>query len=595
MFFACHLKNKKAFSLIEAVIAIAIFVLFVVGIYGGIQMVFRIVYQSRVRIVETALLNEEMEVVRNMSFYDVGIINGSPSGLLESTATTTRNGMNFTITRTIRNIDDSYDGTIDGIPQDTAPADYKLVDISVRCSNCQQTSSLSMQSYVAPKFLEGDPTHGALFIEVFDANADPVQGATVHIVSTSTDPTYDFYDTTDNDGMLRIVDLAGGIGQYSITVTKDGYTSDATMYPTEAVENPTKPPASVVAQDVTEISFSIDRSSQFDISTINSLCSSVGSVPFNIRGTKLLGTEPDVYVVDNVYTTDASGNYTLANIKWDSYGFSVLGYDLIGSIPDLPFSLNPNVVQPIQLVVGVDTAYSILAIVTDNGQPIPNATITVTTTVTSVSDVTGVGSVVQTDWSGGSGQDLFINDTRFSQSFGVDILTNPGDVRLTDFGGVFTDSGELESSVIDLGISPSYVSIDWSSLAQPIETGVDSVRFQLATSASSTMETWDYLGPDGTSATFYTVDNQVISEVHDGDRYVRYKMYLQTSDTAYTPVVSDVSIIYTNSCTPPGQAYFGGLTADTYTVIIAATGYQPYETQIVVDGDMVLSVELNSL
>ncbi len=587
--------NKKGFSLLEAVIAVAIFGLFVIGIYGGIQMVFKIVYQSRVRIVETALLNEEIETVRNLSFYDVGIVNGSPAGLLEYSATTTRNGMDFIITRTVRNIDDPYDGTIDGTPQDTAPADYKLVDISVQCSNCQQESALSMRTYVAPKFLEGDPTHGALFIEVFDANADPVQGASVRIVSTSTDPTYDFTDTTDNDGMLRIVDLAEGIGQYSITVTKDGYTTDATMFPTAEVLNPTKPPASVVAQDVTEISFSIDQVSQFDISTINSLCSVVGSVPFTIRGTKLLGTEPDVYLVDDSYTTDASGSYTLSDMRWDSYGFLVSGYDLIGTIPDVPFSLNPNTTQPIQLVIGTNTANSLLVMVTDNGQPVPSANVTVTSTSFSTSDLSGVGSVVQTDWSGGSGQDMFTDETRFSSSFGVDVLSNPGDVTLIDLGSSYTASGEVESSIIDLGITPSYVSLEWSSLAQPAETGSDSVRFQIATSASSTAGTWDYLGPDGTSATYYTSDSQVIAAVHDGDQYVRYKLYLQTADTDYTPTISDVSLTYTNSCTPPGQAYFGGLSADTYTVTISATGYQPYTTDVAVDGDSVLTVELNSL
>jgi prepilin-type N-terminal cleavage/methylation domain-containing protein len=35
--------NKKAFSLLEAVIAIAIFVMFAMGVYGGIQLIFKII------------------------------------------------------------------------------------------------------------------------------------------------------------------------------------------------------------------------------------------------------------------------------------------------------------------------------------------------------------------------------------------------------------------------------------------------------------------------------------------------------------------------------------------------------------------------
>ncbi len=587
-------NNRRAFSLLEAVIATAIFALFVIGIYGGIQLVFKIVYQSRVRIVETALLNEEIEIARNMSFYDVGIINGSPSGLLNYTSTSTRSGMEFLITRTVRNIDDSYDGTIGGDPQDTAPADYKLVDISVLCTSCYQEVALSMQTYVAPKFLEGDPTHGALFIEVFDANAVSVQGATVHVVATSTDPTYDFYDTTDNEGMLRIVDLAEGIATYALTVTKDGYTSEATMFPTVEIPNPTKPPASVVAQDLTEISFSIDHVSQFNINSINNLCSAVGAVPFGIRGTKLRGTDPDTYIVDDSYTTDVDGVYTLSNMIWDSYGFGVSNYDLLGTIPDVPFALSPNVTQPIQLVVGANTAHSLLVMVTNNSQPVAHASVMVSSTGFSSIESTGVGSIRQTDWSGGSGQDYLVDDTMFWTSSGVDVLSSPGDVTLTSVGENYMSDGTLESSVIDLGTSPNYVTINWESLSQPIEAGSEALRIQIATSASSSPGTWNFFGPDGTALTYYTPESQTIAEIHDGDQYVKYKIFLHTDDTSVTPTLSDVSFIYTNSCTPPGQSYFGGLSNQEYTVSVTADGYQPYETTVTVDGDLVLSAELVS-
>ena len=147
-----------------------------------------------------------------------------------------------------------------------------------------------------------------------------------------------------------------------------------------------------------------------------------------------------MFHVDDIYNTDSRGTYSLSNLIWDSYGFSVSGYDLMGTIPDVPFSLNPNVVQPIQLVVGPNTINSLLVMVTDNGQPVPSAQVTVTTTDFSTSDMTGVGSIVQTDWSGGSGQDVFIDNTKFSSSFGVDILSNPGDITLIDLGSSYVTS-----------------------------------------------------------------------------------------------------------------------------------------------------------
>lgn len=587
-------KNKKAFSLIEAVVATAIFVLFVLGIYGGTQLVFKIVYSSRIRIIETALLNEQVEIIHNASFFDVGIVNGSPSGIFDRNVTTTRNGIDFLITRTIRNIDDPYDGIIGGTPNDTAPADYKLVDIEVVCIDCGQQVPLSVQTYVSPKFLEGDPTHGALFVEVFDANVVPVQGATVHIVSTSTDPLYDFYDTTDNDGMLRIVDLAAGVESYHIIITKDGYTGAQTIIPSESNPNPTKPPVSVMAQGVAEISFSIDKQSSIDLTSINTLCQPIPSTNFTIRGTKLIGTEPDVYMVDENYITNASGLYSFPSLVWDNYGFTVSGYDLVGTIPDVPLELNPGATQPVELVLGTNTANSLLVMVTNNGQPIANASVHVTSSLGfNQSKLTGVGSISQTDWSGGSSQTSFTDDTKYwLDDTGVDVSNPAGDIKLHNNNGAYEIDGLLESSIIDLGSGVRYVTIEWNPLSQPIATGANALRFQIATSASSSPATWDFVGPDGTSSTYYMSDNQVIADVHDGDIFMRYKVFLHTDDTSVTPALSNVSITYTNSCTPPGQVYLGGLVAGEYTIIVSQEGYQTYETTLDITGDMMMGVEL---
>ena len=332
-------QRKHGFSLLEIVVAVGIFAIFVIGIYSGIQFVFKLVYNSRVRIIETSLLNEQIEGIRNMSFYDVGIVNGSPSGLLERTVTTTRNNIDFEITRTIRNIDDPFDGVIDpgggssgGECQqsqtelchdgstlcvgqnavqghlnhgdtegacgaddpvfDNQPSDYKFVDVEILCTSCNQQVPVSMSTYLAPKFLEGDPTHGALFIHVINASGQIVQGATVNVVSTITNPTYNFYDTTDNDGKLAVVDLAAGIAAYDITVTKNGYTTDQTVSSTVSNPNPTKPFGTVIAQDLTELYFTIDAISEMSVQTLNAYCTPIGSTGISLVGTKKIGTSP---------------------------------------------------------------------------------------------------------------------------------------------------------------------------------------------------------------------------------------------------------------------------------------------------------------
>lgn len=589
------IKNRQGFGLLEVIIGVAIFALFAIGIYSGTQYVFKVVFNSRLHIIETSILNEQIEVIRNLPFSEIGIINGSPAGLLDRNVTTTRSGVEFLITRTIRNIDDPFDGTIGGTPNDTAPADYKLIEVEIICTKCGQRKPARLSTYMSPKNLEGDANNGALFIKVFDANAAPVVGATVRVVANFSTSTIDITDTTNNEGMLRIVDLPAGIGVYQINVSKDGYTSDGTLASTLTNPNPTKPLASVAAQDVVTVSFSIDRVSSLNISTINNSCSSIGNVGLQILGTKVIGIEPDVFLINQNISTNSSGDYNFNNLVWDSYSLRPLSYNLLGSIPALPINLLPETNQPVQIILGSATTNYLLVAVKDSitGQPLAGATVRLSASGYDQTKTTGVGFVNQTDWSGGTGQLEFINNTKYWADDGKLEINDPsGDVKLSQVGANYVSSGYLESSVFDLGVSANFVNLFFEPLSQPTSTGATPVRFQIATSNSSTVGVWDYYGPDGTSGTYYDQNNLVINSIHNSNRYLRYKVFLSTEDLSTTPILSDLSFTYITSCTPPGQAYFGALNADSYTLEVSREGYQTFSQTVSVAGGMVIGVDL---
>ncbi len=587
--------NQKGFTLIEVIVGLAVFMVFAVGVYTSTQYIFKIVYSSRLKILEIQILNEQVEIIRNLPFESVGIVNGSPAGLLQRIATSTRNGINFTITRTIRNIDDPFDGTAGGSPNDTAPADYKLAEVEIVCSSCNQNTPLRLSTYVAPKNLEGNPNHGALFILVLNANGDPVQGATVHVVATSTNPILDLTDTTDNDGMLRLVDIATGTNAYGVTVSKNGYTSDQTNFATVANPNPIKQPATVVVKDVTKISLSIDLASAMVISTINNSCQPVVNVPINVYGTKKIGDDPDVLKLNQNITTNGSGIYNFNNLEWDAYTLRLSNYDLIGSIPASPINLNPGVNQPVQLILGSATANSLLVSVVDGitNQPMASTNVRVTASGYDTTKITGVGYINQTDWSGGMNQPIMIDPSKYWTGDGkINTTISVGNLKLKKNGTKYYSSGNLESSTFDLGITSNFVNLIWKPLGQSIpQVGVHSVRYQVATSNSSTPAIWNYIGYDGTSATYFDENNFSLIDIPAG-RYFRYKIFLSTINTSYTPTVSDLAITYITSCTPPGQTYFGNLSAQNYTVTIFKDGYQTSTQAMAVSGDTLLGAKL---
>jgi hypothetical protein len=119
------------------------------------------------------------------------------------------------------------------------------------------------------------------------------------------------------------------------------------------------------------------------------------------------------------------------------------------------------------------------------------------------------------------------------------------------------------------------------------------VQFQLA--ANNDNATWDFVGPDGTSATYYTVPGTTISTALAHKRYVRYKAFLQSASTSTTPVISNVTINYMSGCYTPGQAMFAGLTqGGGYQVVIQMPGYLTQTiNNVSLSGQQTLRIQLN--
>lgn len=584
--------NQKGFTLLEVVVASGIFLIFALGIYGGVNLTFKIVYQSRMKILETAILAERLEVARNLPYDQVGIINGVPSGLLPSSTTTVRNGQTFILVTTVRNIDDAFDGTLGGTPNDLSPADYKLVEISAICNNCFQKTPVILSTVVAPKQLEGASQNGALFIQVFDYNGLPVVGASVSVTNTSKNPSTIISDVTDSSGYLRIVDAPTGTLSYNINVSKSGYSSDYTIPVSLSVPTPAKPPANVVGQTITDISFAIDKLSNLDLHFLTPACVAVPNQAFTIHGEKIIGTDAsdvNIYKYNKSLTANGSGNYSFPNFEWDKYHVAISGvvYNIGGSTPLLPFDITPGLTQDASVILEPYSANSLLVKVKDagTGLPLSDATIHLTATGYDETRLTGYGYVRQTDWSGGSGQASYSNQTKYFTDNG-NIKNNlpAGDLKLKKVGNSYLNSGTLESSTFDLGTTANFNNIIFSPLSQPAQTGVNPITFQLATSNSSSPASWTYKGPDGTVNTYYTATSTIIWSGNNGNRYLRYKVFLNTANTAFTPTLSEVAFTYITSCIPPGQKFFSGLSAATYTLDVSRSGYTTNNGTVDVSG-----------
>jgi prepilin-type N-terminal cleavage/methylation domain-containing protein len=568
-------NRRNGFTLVETLVAVTIFSIVSVAAYQTYARVLDGVRILRLKAAATNLANEQFEIIRNLSYSNVGIISGLPAGTVPHVQTLTRDGVAFTVTTTIRNVDLPQDGTVGGSPNDTASADAKLVEVEVACNGCGLSAPIVYTTQVSPKNLENTGSTGALFVRVIDASGVPIPEADVTVINASTTPTITINDVTDATGMLQIVGVPPSTQSYKVIATKDGYSTDQTYAVSLGNPTPTKPNATVATGQVTNVTMAIDETADLSFQSTSIACSSVGSIDFTLAGSKTIGVGLPKY--SSAKVTNASGGLSVLGLEWDSYGVTSTDSDymLAGTNPIMPVALNPGGDLDVELVVQNKALPALhVAVVDPAGNPIESATVQVALpsgggTRTSS---TGRGSTVQTNWADGSGQDLVGDVDEYYSGSNVNVTATPGIIRLANSSGSrYQLSGTLESSTFDLGTSTQFNTITWLPVSQAAST---QVRFQLASNAELTAtSTWDFVGPNGSSGTYYTTASQNIASVHNGHRYFRYKAFLDTTNNRNTPTVADVVVAYTSECVPPGQVVFSSVTTGTATVTVSKSGY----------------------
>ena len=597
------MKRSSGFTLIETLIATLILSFIAISIYNGFTQVTKAIRIVRIKQNAAALANEQFEIIRNLAYNDVGIINGLPAGVLPREKTITRDGLDFVITKTIRSVDQPFDGTIGN--GDLSPADTKFVQIDIACDACgESVDSFSYVSQVAPRSLETSEGNGALFVRVFDADGQPLQGVAVSIINNDISPSIDIDEITNVSGVLQIVDAPPAAGSYEVSVTQDGFSTEQTFEIGDAANPvPHVPHANVAEGQVTQLSFAIDALSDVTFETTDQLCQAIGSVDFSLTGSKTIGLNRFKY--DQDHTTNGSGEKIVSDVEWDTYDVVVddTSYHLAGSNPTLPLAVNPDTDQTINLVLVPRDTKGLLVQVVDaaTSLPLSEASVEVDNGSGMASKLTGQGFVRQTDWSGGSGQQMFVDTNEFTSETDIDFSTSPGQITLETFAGVYITDGELESSIFDVGTVANFHTFSWQPGDQPSTVGDDAVRFQIATNVTiddlvtGLPNPWSYIGPDGTGSTYYTNPGQTLSTSHDGSQFLRYKVFLETEDTMATPNISDISFTFSSDCVPTGEVLFQNLATDDYDITVDHPGYitQSINDYVVTEDFQVIRIIMN--
>lgn len=108
----------------------------------------------------------------------------------------------------------------------------------------------------------------------------------------------------------------------------------------------------------------------------------------------------------------------------------------------------------------------------------------------------------------------------------------------------YVTTGDLTSSLKDANPAPGSL-VSWGSLAWSATTPAGtSIKFHVA--ASNTANgAFHFVGPDGTANTYFTSNFSSLSQFN-GNRFLKYKAYLSTTNDSVTPALHDVTICFTD-------------------------------------------------
>jgi Carboxypeptidase regulatory-like domain len=457
------------------------------------------------------------------------------------------------------------------------------------------TSGLNFNTRIGSFHFPGCTTvgNGTLSGTVTDGT-NPITGATVTLGNRTT--------TTD------------GSGNYSFTVP-------AGTYPTETADDPgytTASASTLVVPDGGTLTknFSLTAAAQSGCFTDNSQSTFQRGVPTNCDlisspGNVVLAS-PDNTAAQN--STVSPTGFGISNTAWAGQTFTPT---VTGQLKRVDVELfcasctanSPNITLSIRATTGAtpvptgaDLATATLAGFNDGGagglktftfaSPVTLTAGTRYAFVFRLASTFASGTVAYTcscATTGFSNSNPYANGQRVTSTdsgstWAADTTTGGRDLNfVTYINPGFASTGTFVSSLKDANPAPGSTPT-WTNLTFTDTTPAGTaVKFQIAGS-NSRYGPFNYVGPDGTSNTYFTSSGASLSQFN-ASRYLRYEAILTTSNPNATPSLSSVSVCFTDvssgaaTSTAPAAASgtFGG-TATLSATLTSAGNPVPGES-----------------
>jgi type II secretory pathway pseudopilin PulG len=264
--------KRQGFTLVEAIVVIAISVMIFGAIFTSFQYSLKLVANSRAKLSAISLANDRMEYIRSLPYDSVGTVAGIPNGPIPQYATTTLNQIVFSERVLVEYVDDRADGLLSATTTDSngIPSDYKRVKVEIAWRQYGTLEKISLITNIVPRSIETTTGGGTVRVNVIDSNSQPLAGAAVTLRNNTTTSTINITKNTDSTG-TALFSGAPAASNYEVSVTKSGYSVDKTYVATTSNPNPITAPFSLLAADISTVTFQVDALSDMSIYAYSTL------------------------------------------------------------------------------------------------------------------------------------------------------------------------------------------------------------------------------------------------------------------------------------------------------------------------------------
>lgn len=557
--------HSAGVTLIDTIVGTALMLVVFMGISAAFQLTVDVVSNSKARAGAIALNNERMEYLKSLSYSQIGVIGGIPTGIVPQIETVTLNGVSYTRRTIVYYSDDPADGS-GALDSNGIITDYKTIRVEVSWKYKRTDRSIQVVGRVSPTDVETAVPGGTLTINVVDANAAPLRDAQVDITNPSTTPAVSIRTFTNDLGSISFIG-APASGNYQIVVSKAGY-STAQTYAVSA-QNPNPDPRHLTVSNnlTTSYTFAIDVLSSKSIQTYKA----VEDRTWN----DLLSNSNFIATTSNVSVS--GGTARLIGPPYGTTGF-MLSTDISTSLLKSWDAMQWSDVTP----ASTDILYSLYTM--EGGVPtlIPDGALPGNSSGFSSStvDISGLSTstypsvrIGATFTSTDSSATPSIDSWGVTYKYGPEVIPNLG---VTVRGQKTIGNSPIvykynATSTSDSAGKINIPSIEWDTYQ------IDPTTMSGYETAEVCGVQSEYLAPGASQFTrLYVATNTpraLIVDVRQGDG-----TYIQNASVQLFSTTTDKTI-KSSDC---GQAYFAGLGSGTYTLNVSKAGYQPETSNIVI-------------